>query len=91
MKKQESYWTYRTGPIPELSDLPAGAFEGTEQQWEQLSPGMRREIYRAAQRDAARLAYEADVRRRPTYHDGTPRKTWEQLGELERSTWSKSS
>lgn len=37
----------------------------------------------------ARFEYEEDCRQFPTYHDGTPRKTWEQLGELERSTWSK--
>lgn len=37
--------------------------------------------------NAGRRDYEADVRRRPTYDDGTPRKTWEQLGELERWTW----
>jgi hypothetical protein len=36
----------------------------------------------------AQIAYEADVAKRPTYHDGTPRKTWAQLGDLERSTWA---
>lgn len=33
--------------------------------------------------------YEADLAKRPAYHDGTPRKPWAQLGELERSTWEK--
>lgn len=37
----------------------------------------------------AQRQYEADVARRPTYHDGTPRKTWDRLGPLERSTWAR--
>ena len=36
-----------------------------------------------------RKNYEKDVKARPLYHDGTPRKTWDQLGKLEQSTWSK--
>ncbi len=36
-----------------------------------------------------REAYQADVQRRPTYEDGTPRKTWGQLGQAERWTWDK--
>lgn len=44
----ESYWTYRPGTrTPAFSELPAGAFHGTEKQWESLSPGMRREIVRS--------------------------------------------
>lgn len=35
------------------------------------------------------VAYEADVQAKPLYHDGTPRKTWEQLGEGERRTWER--
>jgi len=34
-------------------------------------------------------AYERDLKARPFYHDGKPRKTWDQLGKLEQSTWSK--
>lgn len=34
-------------------------------------------------------AYEADVRARPTYHDGTPRKPWSALGDVERGTWER--
>ncbi len=34
-----------------------------------------------------REAYEADCARRPLYHDGKPRKTWDQLGTIERSSW----
>lgn len=37
-----------------------------------------------------RSAYEADVRERPTYHDGAPRRTWEQLDDLARWSWEKS-
>lgn len=36
-----------------------------------------------------RKAYEEDVKARPFYHDGTPRKKWDQLGKIEQSTWSK--
>lgn len=48
MKKQESYWTYKAPDTPEFSDLPPGAFAGTEQGWNSLSPGYRREIYKSA-------------------------------------------
>lgn len=48
MKKPEKYWTYQAGDIPEVDDLPPGTFRGTEKDWQSLSPGMRREIYRQA-------------------------------------------
>lgn len=48
MKKQENYWTYQAPPTPELSDVTFGTFKGTKEEWESLSPGMRREIYRQA-------------------------------------------
>jgi len=38
---------------------------------------------------AARLAYAADVRDLPTYHDGTPRKRWEDLSPLARWSWER--
>ena len=38
--------------------------------------------------DAGKRAYEEDVKRRPNYHDGTPRKQWDELGTLEQSTWN---
>ncbi len=51
MRKQEAYWTYcASEDMPELSDLPEGTFSGTEAQWNSLSPGFRREIYREAMR-----------------------------------------
>ena len=34
-------------------------------------------------------AYIEDCRRRPFYHDGGERKTWEQLSEYARKTWEK--
>jgi len=46
MKYQEDYWTFRAPPTPDVADLPVGTFAGTQEQWEQLSPGMRREIAR---------------------------------------------
>ena len=48
MRRQESYWSFKTPPIPELRDLPAGTFAGNVKQWDSLSPGMRREIHRQA-------------------------------------------
>jgi len=32
-------------------------------------------------------AYETDIAARPTYDDGSVRKTWEHLGEIERLSW----
>lgn len=47
----EAYWTYRAGSkTPAFTDLPLGVFHGTQQQWESLSPGMRREIARSFNR-----------------------------------------
>lgn len=46
MREQESYWTRKGPPIPEVSDLPAGTSNGDEKSWCSLSPGMRREIWR---------------------------------------------
>jgi len=56
MKTQETYWTYKAPPTPELSDLPEGTFNGTEAAWHSLTPGMRREIYRSAMKRAANAA-----------------------------------
>lgn len=36
---------------------------------------------------SAQINYEIDCLFRPNYHDGRPRKSWDDLGELERSTW----
>lgn len=38
---------------------------------------------------AAQMAYGKDLTARPTYHDGTPRKRWHELGEVERESWIK--
>jgi hypothetical protein len=44
----EKYWTYQaSSPTPSFDDLPVGCFGGTEEQFYQLSPGMRREIVRS--------------------------------------------
>ncbi len=45
--------------------------------------------YNAALPARGKADYEADVLKRPTYHDGAPRKTWEQLGSLEQWSWNK--
>lgn len=39
--------------------------------------------------ERGRAAYEADVKARPFYHDGTPRKPWESLCEIARYSWAK--
>ena len=37
----------------------------------------------------AKELYEADLARSPTYHTGEPRKTWEQLGDIEQWSWGR--
>ena len=50
----KSFWTYQAcEPTPTVNDLPAGTFNGTQDQWETLTPGMRREILRDANRRVA--------------------------------------
>lgn len=47
-----------------------------------------RDLIRESRRQwAGFMAYTEDCRRTPTYHDGTKRKAWHELGELERQTW----
>ena len=49
MKHTERYWTYQPNtPTPDINDLPNGTFNGTQKDFEKLSPGMRREILRSA-------------------------------------------
>lgn len=35
------------------------------------------------------VAYTEDLRRCPHYHDGKPRKSWAQLGAVERESWER--
>ncbi|MGG4105198.1 hypothetical protein AAXB25_14875 [Paenibacillus lautus] len=35
------------------------------------------------------IDYENDVKQKPLYHDGTPRKKWSELGEVERLSWER--
>lgn len=35
------------------------------------------------------IAYEQDVSNQPTYHDGSARKTWQELGEIEKYSWER--
>lgn len=35
------------------------------------------------------IAYEEDCKRRPTYDDATPRKTWDQLDKVSRWSWER--
>ena len=41
------------------------------------------------QAELGQAAYEADLRKRPAYHDGKPRKPWVKLGEIERLSWER--
>jgi hypothetical protein len=53
----ESYWSYRaSSPTPEYSEVPEGAFKGSEKEWYALSPGMRREIVRSFNRRSKNAA-----------------------------------
>lgn len=38
---------------------------------------------------AGKKAYEADLAKRPLYHDGTPRPTWDKLRPLGKWSWSR--
>lgn len=43
----KSFWTFQSDtPTPKVTDLQEGAFKGTQDDFEELSPGMRREIAR---------------------------------------------
>jgi hypothetical protein len=49
---QEGYWSHKSPPTPTVNELPPGAFSGTQRDFESMSPGMRREIKRAADLEA---------------------------------------
>lgn len=52
---QESYWTAKVAqPTPTVAELPKGAFKGSQSDFGKLSPGMRREILRTAEKQAAK-------------------------------------
>lgn len=41
------------------------------------------------QKTQGQVDYEADVARRPKYHDGMPRKAWADLGDLAKASWER--
>ncbi len=55
----KEFWSYKAPDTPRYEDLPAGAFSGTKEGWEQLSPGMRREIVRSFKKDQEKGPSEA--------------------------------
>lgn len=59
-KEPESYWEYKSGPIPTFEGLDPGVFKGTQKQWESLSPGMRQEIVRSHEKQAAKSVNAPD-------------------------------
>lgn len=55
MTKQKSFWTYHAATkTPDYDDLPSGTFNGSREDWESFSPGMRREIVRSANKVGVR-------------------------------------
>jgi hypothetical protein len=40
-------------------------------------------------KSTGQLLYEADVLAKPRYHDGKPRKTWDELDPISRWSWEK--
>lgn len=42
-----------------------------------------------AREAAARAAYEADCAARPTYPDGAPRKSWDELCQIAQWSWAR--
>lgn len=62
MREPEGYWLRKGPPLPEVDDLPPGAFSGGAGAWESLSPGYRRTIWRdAIYREAKRRGLSEDV------------------------------
>jgi hypothetical protein len=49
------------------------------------------EAAKQAAKSPGQLDYERDVARRPTYHDGRPRATWDELSDIARWSWEKAS
>jgi hypothetical protein len=45
----------------------------------------------ALHEEVGRAAYEESLKKRPLYHDGTLRKTWQQLDSLSKWSWSRES
>jgi hypothetical protein len=56
-----------------------------------LESQVRRELSQFARHShlVGEEAYAVDLAAHPTYHDGTPRKAWADLGNVERWSWSK--
>ena len=61
MIEPEKYWTYAQPPIPELADLPSKTFAGNKYQWESLSPGMRRTIWKEAWKRSNKRPQQGDL------------------------------
>ncbi len=38
---------------------------------------------------SGQIDYERDVARKPTYHDGTPRKQWHELSTIAQWSWGR--
>lgn len=53
MTNRNSFFHYNAPEPTDFANLPAGAFNGTREEWESLTPGFRREIVRTAQKGGA--------------------------------------
>lgn len=65
-------------PADILAHLPAN-----------IATYLRTADQRIPRKSAGQLAYERDVARKPTYHDGTPRPAWESLDDVKRLSWER--
>ena len=87
MRTPEGYWTRKGPPLPEARDLPEGEFSGNERDWQSLSPGYRRTIWRNAihrEARARRLSEETISRLKIATIDGGLGSLDEYLEEFER-------
>jgi hypothetical protein len=80
-----AHYSYRRGPVGEwvFDGKPLADLDG-----DVISTAVMR-VEATKQTTCGRAAYEADVKKRPTYHDGSPRKTWDQLGTVEQWSWER--
>jgi hypothetical protein len=57
---RKSFWSYQAStPTPSFEEIPSGGFNGTREEWESLSPGMRREIVRTL-RKMSTITFKAE-------------------------------
>jgi len=64
----KDFWTYQAASeTPDFDSVPKTVFKGTRDDWESLSPGMRREIMRSAKKNPKRKASPAQIAARKRF------------------------